>query len=146
MNKIKFIAFSVFILSVKFTFSQYLMYPDYDARLTDDLRKLGESPRQIIPEIYPPKGWGHYPVLDKVGTSGAHIIKLNGKYCLVAGDLQQAMQAMPRFSGEPMENFTAPYLEVIRIALCTSNWESLKLILTKILISSSKTLKLGIKP
>jgi xylan 1,4-beta-xylosidase len=61
------------------------------ARLTDDLRKLGESPRQIIPEIYPLKGWGQYPVLDKVGTSGAHVIKLNGKYCVVANDFQQRL-------------------------------------------------------
>jgi len=61
------------------------------ARLNDDLKKLAESPRQIIPEIYPEKGWGQYPVLDKVGTSGAQIIKLNNKYCLVANDFQQRL-------------------------------------------------------
>jgi xylan 1,4-beta-xylosidase len=61
------------------------------ARLTHDLKKLDESPRQIIPEIFPPKGWGQYPVMDKVGTAGAHIIKLNGKYYLVASDLQQRL-------------------------------------------------------
>jgi beta-xylosidase len=61
------------------------------ARLNDDLKKLDESPRQIIPEIFPEKGWGEYPVLDKVGTSGAHIIKLNNKYCLVANDFQQRL-------------------------------------------------------
>lgn len=56
------------------------------ARLSEDLKELDERPHQIIPEIYPPKGWGEYPVLDKVGTAGAHIIKFDGKYCLVASD------------------------------------------------------------
>ena len=56
------------------------------ASLTDDLKKLDESPKQIIPEIFPEKGWGEYPVLDKVGSAGAHIIKLDGQYCLVAND------------------------------------------------------------
>ncbi|WP_372647338.1 family 43 glycosylhydrolase [Draconibacterium sp.] len=63
----------------------------YIARLSDDLKALDESPKAIIPEIFPSKGWGEYPVLDKVGTAGAHIIKLNGKYCLVASDLQHRM-------------------------------------------------------
>ncbi|WP_297087627.1 hypothetical protein [uncultured Draconibacterium sp.] len=61
------------------------------ARLSEDLKELAESPRQVIPEIYSPKGWGEYPVLDKVGTSGAHIIKLDGKYCLVASDEQHRL-------------------------------------------------------
>lgn len=61
------------------------------ARLSDDLKELDESPRQILPEIYPQKGWGEYPVLDKVGTAGAHIIKLDGKYCLVASDKQHRL-------------------------------------------------------
>ncbi|WP_319503294.1 family 43 glycosylhydrolase [uncultured Draconibacterium sp.] len=63
----------------------------YIARLSDDLKALDERPKAIIPEIFPSKGWGEYPVLDKVGTAGAHIIKLNGKYCLVASDLQHRM-------------------------------------------------------
>lgn len=61
------------------------------ARLTADLKSLDESPRQIIPQIFPPKGWGEYPVLDRVGTDGAHIIKLDGKYCLVANDRQHRL-------------------------------------------------------
>jgi len=61
------------------------------ARLSDDLKSLAESPRMIIPEIFPPKGWGEYPVMDKVGTAGAHIIKLDGKYCLVANDMQHRL-------------------------------------------------------
>lgn len=61
------------------------------SRLSADLKKLDESPRMIIPEIFPPKGWGEYPVMDKVGTAGAHIIKLDGKYCLVASDLQHRL-------------------------------------------------------
>lgn len=63
----------------------------YIARLSNDLKALDESPKALIPEIFPPKGWGEYPVMDKVGTAGAHIIKLNGKYCLVASDKQHRM-------------------------------------------------------
>ncbi|WP_321996612.1 family 43 glycosylhydrolase [Draconibacterium orientale] len=63
----------------------------YIARLSDDLKALDERPKAVIPEIFPSKGWGEYPVLDKVGTAGAHIIRLNGKYCLVASDLQHRM-------------------------------------------------------
>ncbi len=55
------------------------------------MKKINEKPKLIFPEIFPNKGWGQYPVLDKVGTSGAHIIKINGKYCLVANDFQQRL-------------------------------------------------------
>lgn len=54
--------------------------------LNDDLNALAEHPRFIYPEIESKKGWGLPPTLDRIGTYGAKIFKLNGKYCISAGD------------------------------------------------------------
>jgi len=53
MNKTKLIAFSVFILSAKFAFSQYLIYPDYDAGLIQPLVKGLSHPHVCVA----PDGW-----------------------------------------------------------------------------------------
>jgi len=55
MNKTKLIAFSVFILSAKFAFSQYLIYPDYDARLIQPLVNGLSHPHVCVA----PDGWNY---------------------------------------------------------------------------------------
>lgn len=61
------------------------------AELNDSLNKIVKQPVCIVPGIAMIKGWGMPPVTDRIGTTGAQILKINGKYCLIAGDKHHRM-------------------------------------------------------